>query len=452
MLIEGLLNNFEQMREISREIYVFSNQLNAIYTLESEEEVKIDNREKKLLEESILTLTNQLKILNNSIPKLMQSISIYKKFPEGKGEGEIEDSRLTRVKYKPSENKDVSLLISDSDKKIFLENLSKSRLSINKLKKKYSVEKPMPEIGATDFYANISNLLFRKISDKYVDKDRFRDLNMNLRRINSKHVLASYLSIIFFTIFISFIFSFILFVLLLFFDISITFPFISIIEESIIIRFIKYFWIVLAFPIVAGILIYFFPYTEAKNLGAKMDAELPFVTIHMSAIASSGIEPVNVFKIILEGGDYRYVSIEFKKLMNLINFHGEDITSALEKISRSTPSAKLSELLSGLVYTIRSGGDLHNYLNKHAETMLFDYRLLREKSNKVSETLMDLYISIAIAAPMILLMIFVIMAGTGFSGGLFNLSIDVLTILLILAVVLLNIIFMIFLKLKQTPI
>jgi len=390
MLIEGLLNNFEQMREISREIFVFSNQLNSIYDLETEGDLKIDNREKKLLEEAITSLTKQLKILNDSIPKLLLSISIYKKFKGIKSDSEIKNRKLTKVKYKPSGSKHVSLLISDKDKKIFLANLSKSRLSINKLKKKYSVEKPLPGIGTADFFSSISNLFFRKYSDRIVDKGYFKELNNNLRKINSRYVLRSYVSIMLFTICLSFLISLFLFIFLLFFEISIFYPFFSFIEGGIFSRIIGIFWIIIAIPIGAGLLIYFYPYSEAKNLGAKMDVELPFVTIHMSAIASSNLEPVSIFKIILKSGDYKYIGIEFKKLMNLINFHGEDITSALEKISRSTPSVKLSELLGGLVFTIRSGGNLHDYLNKHAETMMFDYRLLNEKRNKVSETLMDL--------------------------------------------------------------
>ena len=102
---------------------------------------------------------------------------------------------------------------------------------------------------------------------------------------------------------------------------------------------------------------------------------------------------------------------------------------------------KLKELLDGLAASITSGGDMRQFLNQHAETMLFDYRLERERYNKVSETFMDIYISVAIAAPMILLMIFVIIGSTGLIGNFLNLSIDVLSFILIMIVVLINIFF-----------
>ena len=236
---------------------------------------------------------------------------------------------------------------------------------------------------------------------------------------------------------------------MLFFELSLIYPFVTFTEDSFFTRFIKFFWIVFVFPLVSLILLYFFPGNEAKNLGKRIDQELPFVTIHMSAIASSGIEPSNIFKIIVRGKDYRYTNIEFKKLMNLINFHGESIANALKKISFSSPSLKLKELLDGLAASITSGGDMRQFLNQHAETMLFDYRLERERYNKVSETFMDIYISVAIAAPMILLMIFVIIGSTGLIGNFLNLSIDVLSFILIMIVVLINIFFLIFLKIKQ---
>ena len=84
--------------------------------------------------------------------------------------------------------------------------------------------------------------------------------------------------------------------------------------------------------------------------------------------------------------------------------------------------------------------------------MLFDYKLEREKNNKISETFMDIYISVAIAAPMILLMIFVIIGSTGLMGNLFNLSTEALSILLILSIVILNIFFLVFLRMKQPTI
>jgi hydrogenase/urease accessory protein HupE len=62
---------------------------------------------------------------------------------------------------------------------------------------------------------------------------------------------------------------------------------------------------------------------------------------------------------------------------------------------------------------------------------------------------MDIYISIVIAAPMIMLMLFVIMASTGALTNFLGLSVPVLGFLIILGIAILNIGFLIFLKMKQ---
>ena len=269
--------------------------------------------------------------------------------------------------------------------------------------------------------------------------------------MNSQFVVGTYVSMIFFTILLTFIGSLLIFIILLFFDISITFPFLNNIpaEQSIFTRFFNYIWVLFVFPIVAGLLLYSYPSSESKDLGKKIDQELPFVAIHMSAIATSGIEPVNIFKIILKTEEYRYSSVEFRKLLNLINFHGKNFVSALKETSRTCPSEKMKILLDGLATTITSGGDLHQYLDKHSESLLFDYKLEREKYTKTSETFMDIYISIVIAAPMIFLMLFVIMGSTGSLTSYLGLDVDTISILIILGIVFINIGFLVFLKLKQ---
>ena len=135
--------------------------------------------------------------------------------------------------------------------------------------------------------------------------------------------------------------------------------------------------------------------------------------------------------------------------MNLVNFHGRDLVSALRIVASRSPSNKLRELLDGLSTAITSGGNLHDFLDKHAESLLFDYKLEREKSTRAAETFMDIYISVAIAAPMILLMLFVIIASTGTAETFIGLSLGMVNFLIMFFIVIINLIFLIFLKLKQ---
>jgi len=454
MNIESLRENIKHMKEVVKELYVFTNQVDIIKNLETGKNVKINSEEKKLLDDVVSSLSGQLKILNGTIPELINGIGFFKKLERKaeKTESQKATQKLVQIEYSPDESSKVSLTITEKDKKDFLQNLSKSNLSINKLKKKFAVEKTENiNFGKPNFYAKISNHFFRETSNKLVAKKYFDSLNRELRMMNSQFVVGTYVSMIFLTALIAFFASIILFVILLFFDLTLTLPFIKDIPagQTIFTRIIDYFWVLFIIPLVAGFLTYILPSSEAKGLGKKIDQELPFVVIHMSAIATSGVEPISIFKIILRSEEYKYSNVEFRKLMNLINFHGKDFVSALRETSRTCPSEKMRILLDGLATTVTSGGDMHEYLDKHSETLLFDYRLERERYTKTSETFMDIYISIVIAAPMIFLLLFVIMGSTGSLIGYLGVGIDVLSILIILGIVFINIVFLLFLRLKQ---
>ena len=166
----------------------------------------------------------------------------------------------------------------------------------------------------------------------------------------------------------------------------------------------------------------------------------------MSAIAGSGVEPTKIFEIIVKSEEYPHTRKEIKKLLNKINLYGYDLVSALGESARLTSSSKLAELFKGLATTITSGGELTMFLDKRAETLVFDYKVEREKYNRIAETFMDIYISVVIAAPMMMTLLLVMMSLTGMSYGL---TIQATSLIIILVIGLLNIFFLIFLHLKQ---
>jgi Flp pilus assembly protein TadB len=451
MTIDALRQNMARMKEIIREMYVFANQLNVIRNLEVKSQIIINNREQKLLNDAVNSLIVQLKILDKSIPGLVESIPFYKKLDVFQGPREFSKPQvkeeLVQIKYKPSIDKEkIEITISGRDRKEFLENLSKSNMTINQLKNKFSVERPIATFGKPSFYARLSNKFFRNTSTKLLMKGYLEPLNRDLRIMNSQFVVGTYASMIMFTMMLATLFSFFLLIFLLFYKISLVNG-ISYVEDPILLRLFRVFWVVLVIPIGTGMAMYFYPKSEGKNMGAKIDQELPFVAIHMSAVATSGIEPMHIFEIIIKSEEYKNTRLEFRKLLNLINFQGYDLVTALKKVAASSPSQKLKDLLEGLATTMTSGGDMHEFLDKHSEELLFDYKLDREKYTRTAETLMDIYISISIAAPMVLLMLFIIMGSTGMY--FLGLTTNIMSTLIILCVVVLNFGFLLFLRMKQ---
>jgi len=199
-------------------------------------------------------------------------------------------------------------------------------------------------------------------------------------------------------------------------------------------------------PLTVFIFFYLYPSLKKNSLEKRIGEELPFATIYMAAISSSNLEPTKMFRLIANSKEYSAVGIEMRKVVNQIDLYGYNLATALINVAKGIKNERLAELFSGISINITSGGSLKNYLEKKAENLLVDYRLDRQKYNSVAETFMDIYISLLITAPLILMIVFVVMSMTGFDIGIHPRALNFLVIFL---VSLLNIIFLLVLQIKQ---
>ena len=324
---------------------------------------------------------------------------------------------------------------TDSLEKLTLKRMKKKEEKIVKKKEK----KPSK-------YVKLSSNFFYNTAMSFINKGFFKELKRDLIKSNINFVPATYISVIFFTTLISVIASVFITLFFLFFNISALPPFILRIGESIGGRFLKIFWILFAIPAATFLFTYFYPSFEKKSLEGKINRELPFAAIHMSSISGSMIEPSKIFNIIISTKEYPNLEKEFIKLQNEINIYGYDLVTALRSRSFNSPSRKLADLFNGIATTITSGGDLPDFFDKRSQSLLFEHRLELEKQLKTSETFMDIYISVVIAAPMILMLILMMMRISGLG---ITLSPFMISFVMILIVSIVNIFFLTFLHIKQ---
>ena len=430
MALENLRQNVDEEREITGEILLFGSQI-----------YESTGQDRELIASTINALLGMLKIINNSIPSLVENTSPVKKL----GKQEVKEVKgLVSLSYKKG-GIEKEVTISEKDKKKFLDELRLLDFSVKKIQKTSGKGVIFKEFKKPSIYAKISNKFFSNISNSLVARGYFKSLSADLRKANMPFIINTYVAIIFFSVFISSILAALLFIFLIFFSLSINFPFIFPAEISLS-RILINFLICLAVPVIAFLAFYFYPYTEKESLGKRINQELPFVVIHMSAIAGSGIEPTQIFKIIVLGKEYPYMKQEIRKVINQVNFFGYDLVSALRNSAKTAPSTNLSELFNGLATAISSGGSMTEFLDKRAETLLLDYKLEREKSTKLAESFMDIYISVVIAAPMVMMLLMILMSIGLLSIGL---SLNEITLIIISIVALINVIFLVFLHLKQ---
>ena len=413
-------------RKVSEEIVRLSGQL---------EKIK-DSGERKLIKKHIDGLKEKLKKSENVFgvdkknSKPLKSIKDVEKQEEKK----IIDSAM-------EETLNSELIeIEKINKPMELERRALKRIRRGEEKEVIRKEKTASK------YVKFSNNLFAKSSKEMAKKTFFIPLKRDLIKANLQFIPASYISVMILTTLISFFISIFVFIFFLFFNIGAVMPIVTLVEGSIFIRLIRVFWIMFAIPLATFLFMYYYPSMEKKSAEDKINQELPFATIHMAAVSGSLIDPSNIFKIIISTGEYEYIGKEFIKLINEINIYGYDLVGALRRSAFNSPSRKLSDLFNGLATTITSGGNLPEFFEKRSQSLLFDYRLEREKYTRSAETFMDIYISVVIAAPMILMLLLIMMSvsGLGISSGP-----NMIAFMMILGVGIINVLFLTFLNLKQ---
>ncbi|MCK9568227.1 type II secretion system F family protein [Candidatus Pacearchaeota archaeon] len=395
-----------------------------------------DDEEKKMIMQQVEILKNSLREANNNLLSSLESLSLEKSLT-------ATPKTETLMIETPSSDRTISR--RNSLRKVKKEKMTElDKEVLKRLKKKEKSTKSSKEIKPSS-YIRFANRLFSVKVRESIKQKKFVTLEKDLIKSNLGYTPVSYLSILILTMIISFSVSLLFFLFFLFFDLEASGA-ISLMAENFFLRFLKVFWILIIIPALTLLFLYFYPSLERKSLEDKLNNELPFATIHMAAISGSHIEPTKIFKIVAMTGEYPRLEKEFNKLLNEINVYGYDLVTALKDSAVNSPSQKLADLFNGLATTITSGGDLYDFFDKRAQTLLFEYRLDREKQTKSAETFMDIYISVVIAAPMILMLLLMMMKISGLGVSL---STSTLTFLVVGGVSMINILFLVFLQIKQ---
>ncbi len=429
--------NFNEIKKIiDREIAI----VREIKILLNELKTNVESDEKNLIVSQIAILKKYLKKNNEAFLEELKGIGLIKTLEKQEAipTEEVKEKIIVHKKATKSTSAKRKINLGDFE----LSEIEK--ITLKRLKKKKEKKKEVRE-SKPSRYIQISNKIFSRISTDLSQEPFFKGMKKDLVKANLEVLPSSYISMMFFTTIIVGVLSILAMIFFLFFNFGVELPFITISSESIGIRFLKVFWIPIILPIICFSAMYFYPGVEKKSASNLINQELPFATIHMSAISGALIEPTQIFKILISTEDYPNTARQFVRLLNLINLQGYSLVSALRTTAFNCPSSKLSELLNGLATTMTSGGSLQTFFEKRAETLLLDYRLEKEKYAKSAETFMDIYISVVIAAPMILMLLLIMMKISGIGLGF---STSTIGIMMILGVSMMNVLFLVFLNIR----
>lgn len=219
-------------------------------------------------------------------------------------------------------------------------------------------------------------MLFGGIAKK-IFKDSFKGFKKTLKRANMKISIYEYLSMIMFTLFLITIF-FLGFFFVLYYYFRLNIFFLIILPITLLIAFL---------------ILYMYPGFVASNRRRDIESKLAYSVTYMSAMAEAGVAPIIIFENIAKSPLYGEITEEARNIATESKIFGKDIVSVLADYSFVTPSKKFSDLLQGIVATIRSGGDLNVYLKNKADGIMFDYRETRKEFTDTLGIYSEIFIS-----------------------------------------------------------
>ena len=333
------------------------------------------------------------------------------------------------------------LTIDKKTKLKFLEETHNDLFTLKKIikKKEISKEEIIYTVYKPSSYGSLANSFVENMTFYLIKKypKFFNDLTHLLILSDIKILSRTYVSMMIFSTFLACIGSYVLFNL---------FTIIS--NGSVILGLIKGIPISFLAILTTPVLFYFYPYTLIGNRKKAIKNDLPFVIIHMAAIAGSGANPVSIFNLILNSGEYKGLDGEIKKIVNYVNLFGYDLGTALKAVSQTTPSNDFKDLLTGIIAATESGGDLKSYLSGKASDALSTYRLERKKYVESLATYSDIYTGVMIASPLLFMTTLAIINVIG--GAIGGVSVKTISIIGTYFVIpILNIAFLVFLTLTQ---
>ncbi len=331
-----------------------------------------------------------------------------------------------------------------------LNNLQINKEDLRRLtKKKNKVKGGTKDIEYTLYttskYGQIANSLFETLSDYFIGKFPFQYKNFKSTLLKSdiKILSRTYLSMVFFSGSLASTIVLLVTLIISFFS-----------QVSMLIAFSRAIGLSILSGALISLVVYFYPYMIISGRNKQINNDLPFVIIHMAAVSGSGAQPISIFNLVLNSRDYKGLEKEIRKIVNYVNLFGYDLTTALRNVAATTPNQRFRELLTGIVATLETGGDLKDYLKGKADEALTTYKLERKKHVSQISTFSDIYISILIAAPLLFIVtlaIINILGGKICLGG--NLCMEAASIAFVgtfFIIPLLNLVFMIILNITQS--
>jgi flagellar protein FlaJ len=160
-----------------------------------------------------------------------------------------------------------------------------------------------------------------------------------------------------------------------------------------------------------------YPLYRRSQIRSKIENSLIYTLSYMKIIAASGSSIEHIMERVADVEDNPQINHLARKFNSDVKLLGFDVTTALEDVSRRTPSNILKKTMEGINHNIKTSGDM---------MILFDYeieRLFQSKKEKLKSVIRSLtylgemYVALMVVGPILFLLMIIILSAFIGSGN-----------------------------------
>jgi flagellar protein FlaJ len=240
---------------------------------------------------------------------------------------------------------------------------------------------------------------------KYVHRrrDRFTRLSEELKVARLPYTVEEYVSAIILFSILSFVTSFATAFFLLF----------SIYKYPAIISAVLSFLVAVSITglVFVGLVVY--PRYVVGQRKEDIEGRITYATTHMATLAGTGIPVVAIFRAISRFSEYGEISKECEYIVRDVEVFGKDIYTAIADAARYSPSRVWSEVLWGMVATLRSGGNLRAYLSERARALVQMHEEEEKRAMEALNVVTEIFMVLFVLAPIVGVIMVVFMSMMG---------------------------------------
>jgi archaellum biogenesis protein FlaJ (TadC family) len=230
----------------------------------------------------------------------------------------------------------------------------------------------------------------------------FPDVKTDLKKARLKYSAQEYFSLAIFTTFLIFLIALPILAFL--------FGFLS---ASFLFSFVSAFTVGICIALITFMFFLNYPKFVIKQRAKEIDRTLPFASLYLSTVASSKLPLHKTFELFSKFSGYGEIAEEMNTITSDTKLFGLDIHTALERGVDRSPSKSLSELLWGILSTLRAGADLSAYLKQKSLSFMQEYRKKLYEFSHSLTIYIELYLTSIVLGAIFFTILTAIISGIG---------------------------------------